>query len=414
MRYRIILLLLSSVFLLIFGITEVRAERVVLDVDTVAKGYTVDEHDGEFLVAVPATDVNKRIRVFSERKKRKQQPIPRKYRRIGKSYYYKIKGAYNEPVTVSLKYNPDKARDNHARVLAYWNRKTEKWKRLTSDVDEENNIVTATVPQKRAKVIVLERRKANVKTADSDAVYLSAPAAVAMDEESGIVILGKNMNQQRSMASLTKVMTALIFLESNTAWDKEVIISAVDMNYKAYSGIRLGDTVTAKDLFYGTLVASDNTAAWALQRSTGMTRAEFVNKMNEKAQELGLEKTVFTEPSGIDPGNKTTAYEYALLARHAFDDPDMLEASTTKIYYFQTKDGRWCRARNTNTLIRYGTDLYITGAKTGFLYEAGYCLMLKTKSGQNELITVTLGGESSWARFNDHERLAGWAWDYAY
>ncbi len=364
--------------------------------------------ESDFLVTANSTED---FYLLMEQRDRKQQPLPSKWKQISKAHYFKTKVKLG-PKEISLKYNEEKARDGYEKKIAYWNRSQEKWVKLETVV--EDGYLKASLKKKRAKVIALEKKTPQIKTFSEFDFSVNAKSAVAMDKKTGTVIYGKDMNTQRSMASLTKIMTAIVFLESGTSFDKEVMMSGEDFVYGNYVGLRQGDVVTAGDLFYSMLTASSNVSAYALARSTGMSMDEFVAEMNIKAQELGLEKTRFVEPSGLDEDNMTTAYEYALFAREALNSLEMLQGTTMAEYNFQTKSGRWLRAKTTNKLIKYGTDLYITGGKTGFTYEALYCLMLKTKKGDDELITVVLGEEASWDRFTDTEDLVNWVWDNAY
>ncbi len=362
----------------------------------------------DFLVTANSTED---FYLLMEQRDRKRQSLPSKWKQISKSHYFKTKVVLG-PKEISLKYNEEKARDSYEKKLAYWNREKGKWVKLETTV--EDGYLKASLKKKRAKVIALEKKTPSIKTFSETDFSVTAKSAIAMDKETGTVIYGKDMNTQRSMASLTKIMTATVFLESGTSFDKEVIMSSQDFVYGNYVGLRQGDVVTAGDLFYSTLIASSNVSAYALARSTGMTMAEFVGEMNARAQEMGLEKTQFVEPSGLDEDNKTTAYEYAIFSREVLNSLEMLKGTTTPEYHFQTKSGRWLRARSTNSLVRYGSSLYITGGKTGFTYEALYCLMLQTKQGDDELITVVLGEEYSWQRFTDTENLVNWVWQEAY
>lgn len=341
-----------------------------------------------------------------EQRNRVHQPLPQDWKQISKAYYFKAAEGVLEQI--SLEYNQAKAREGYQKKLAYWDRSQKKWIKLATI--EEQGYLTAEVNQSRAKIISLEKKERWDNFNQDDFTVLAA-SAIVVDQDSGQVIYQKNIEEVRPMASLTKIMTALVFLESGTSFDKEVIMSSQDFVYGNYVGLQAGDTVTAGDLFYSMLTASSNVCAYALARSTGMELAEFVDKMNARAEELGLEKTSFNEPSGLDEDNVTTAYEYTLLAKEVLKSWEVLQGTTIKEYNFQTKAGEWLKAKSTNDLVRYGSDLYITGGKTGFTYEAGYCLMLKTKDNDLELISVVMGENSSSARFTDTANLLNWVYN---
>jgi D-alanyl-D-alanine carboxypeptidase len=242
---------------------------------------------------------------------------------------------------------------------------------------------------------------------DEDELTITSPSAMVINAGTGEVLWGKNNDQIRSIASLTKIMTAAVFLDSNTPMDKIVTYQAEDEAIGGRLKIKPGERLTTKDLLYSMLTGSANNAANALARSTGLSRTEFVNRMNAKAQEWGLKNTSFADPSGLDPNNKSTAADYAVMARRALNSMTMLQVTTTRNYYFKTLEGVPHNIKNTNKLI--DTDLYITGGKTGYLDEALYCHMTKAKDKNgNQVIAVVLGSLNSSTRFNETERLIRW------
>jgi D-alanyl-D-alanine endopeptidase (penicillin-binding protein 7) len=156
------------------------------------------------------------------------------------------------------------------------------------------------------------------------------------------------------------------------------------------------------------LVGSANNCAKALARSTGLTRAEFVAEMNLKAKQFGLTHTKFTDPSGLDVGNITTAEDYLKLTDQAMKQLDIKKATTTKVYSFKminTKNPH--TIKNTNALNTSALTL-ITG-KTGYLDEAGYCLMTRAKSKTGtEVTAIVLGSGSKTQSFKEVESLIKW------
>ncbi len=241
---------------------------------------------------------------------------------------------------------------------------------------------------------------------------VNAAAAIAINESNNKILYSKNYDQVRPIASLTKLMTAAVFLETNTPMDAVVTYQAADNAIGSKLYVSPGETMTVKDIFYTMLVGSANNAANALARSTGLTREEFVARMNAKAADWGLEHTHFADVSGLDTENKSTVYEIAKLASHVLQDFRILQGTTTPAYGFRTinTDSPHTIKSSAKGVYNGTVDsaLYITGMKTGYLDEAGYCFMLKARSDKestNHVITVVLGAETNIQRYNETNEL---------
>lgn len=216
------------------------------------------------------------------------------------------------------------------------------------------------------------------------------------------------------IASITKLMTALVFLDNNPGWDNEYEILAEDKVEGGRLNLFLGDRVSIRNLFYTSLVASDNGATAALARSTGLSEKEFVSRMNKKAQRLGLSKTRFADPAGLGEGNLSTAHDVAFLAQAALRRPEIREATVKRDYSFQTLDGREKTVESTdNLLFAEGTSTpLILGGKTGYTEKAGYCFVGWFRSlGGEEVISVILNSAGKNERFRESRNLAAWVFD---
>ncbi|MEA2064741.1 MAG: RlpA-like double-psi beta-barrel domain-containing protein [Patescibacteria group bacterium] len=247
---------------------------------------------------------------------------------------------------------------------------------------------------------------------------VNAKSAIIVNSKNGKIIWAKNSGHQMPIASITKLMAAKVVLDLDTNWEKVITYSASDDDVTdyaekwemAYLNVKIGEQLTVKDLFFSSLVGSANNAVYALARSTGLLRNGFTETMNRKAKELGMENTHFTEPSGLDPANISTAQDLAKLGRKVFNSMDILRATTNKAYSFQTLNTEDPHTiKNRNRLL--ATDMYILGTKTGYLDEAGRCLIVKAKNeNQNEIIVVTLGNFSkdSGNYFKETEELTKW------
>lgn len=239
--------------------------------------------------------------------------------------------------------------------------------------------------------------------------------AAVLDPLSNTFLYEKDSNSVQPLASITKLLTALVFLDNNPGWQEIYKIKAEDKIEGGRISLFLGDEVRVKDLFYTSLVASDNVATIALVRSTGLSQEEFVVQMNIKARQLGLFKSNFADPVGLSDKNISTAKDIARLAVKALENEDILKATLTEVYEFETLQGRQKKIESTDYLLGsdLGNDIIIAGGKTGYTEKAGYCFVgrFKNKEGR-EIISVVLDSPSKAARFADSKDLADWAFAY--
>ncbi|MFH1225764.1 MAG: D-alanyl-D-alanine carboxypeptidase family protein [bacterium] len=242
-------------------------------------------------------------------------------------------------------------------------------------------------------------------------VKITAPYAIVLDIKSGEVLFEKNIHQPAPIASLTKLMSALIFLEDNPDFNKIITIEAEDYRLGSTIGLFSGEQVTLRDLFYSALAGSSNNAMIALARSTGLSEEKFVEKMNGRAKLLGLNNTNFIEPTGLDSGNISSAYDIVRLANYVLRNPNIRAAVTATDYSFRVSNtGRLQKVNNTNKLLK--SFLRITGGKTGFTDAAGYCLASQVANGDGrEILVVVLGSTSEEARFQEVKGLAWWTFE---
>ena len=248
------------------------------------------------------------------------------------------------------------------------------------------------------------------KINDSLGVKVSAQSVLIKDINSGRILWSKNSQETRSIASITKLMTALILIENeNIDWEKEIIIDEADINgdfnkLKIYTW----EKIKFKDLFIASLVSSSNTGIKLLLKNTGISEENFVKLMNTKAQELGLNNTKFEDPTGLSAHNVSTAEDVLKLADKAFAYPNIKEATSHKNYSFHTiKSNRLINIKNTNDLI--GGYLNIEAGKTGYIESAGFCLISAVSyQGQGPILAVVLGSASHYERFSDLKAISTW------
>ncbi len=242
-----------------------------------------------------------------------------------------------------------------------------------------------------------------------DRLRLEAASAVVIDTETKARVFDYNGDQARPIASLTKLMTALVFLDHNPGWDKTIVISEVDLRGGAKANIFVADRIKLSDLFKAGLIASDNTAITALVRSTGLSEEDFVAAMNEKAKALRLGGLVFKDPTGLNPANQGSAVAVAKLVDSAFKKTEIAEALALRNYRFPVSSNVEREVKTTNQLIgRRLIKSILVGGKTGHLDEAGYCFAGVFKSGQREFITAVLGAPEDAARFSETLDILDW------
>jgi D-alanyl-D-alanine carboxypeptidase len=242
-------------------------------------------------------------------------------------------------------------------------------------------------------------------------IEISADKGAVLAPNDHYFLFTKNADEPQPIASITKLMTALVFLDNNPGWDKEYKITAADKVEGGRLNLFLGDRVTLKDLFYTSLVASDNGATQALVHATRLSEADFVKKMNERAQALNLLKTHFADPVGLSENNVATAREVGLLAQAALSRPEIKAATTESTYRFTTLDGRAKIIESTDYLLfdSAANSFQILGGKTGYTDKAGYCFVgwFKDTGGQ-EFISVVLNSSDKNERFRESRKLVTW------
>ncbi len=222
-------------------------------------------------------------------------------------------------------------------------------------------------------------------------------------------LLSNQAELVRPIASLTKLMTALVFLDTKVDWRANYTIVREDNVKGGRLNLFLGDTLTIEELFKTALIASDNGATVALVRSTGLSQESFVFKMNEKAKQLGLVKTSFADSSGLSDENVSTASEIATIARLAFSKKEILEALKNNKYHYTTKEGREKTIISTLDLLSYDLEgLNYLAGKTGYTDEAGYCLVSLFSQNDKEMISVVLGAKEREERVDISLDLAKW------
>ena len=234
-----------------------------------------------------------------------------------------------------------------------------------------------------------------------------AAAAIVFNPVTGQILYEENSQDKRSIASITKVMTALVYLEDTPDLNAPVAIERSDVYSASTTYLKAKDQITAGELLHLLLIASDNAAARALARTSHGGTASFIERMNEKAIELGLQNTSFADPSGLNPNNLSSAFDLSHLITFAASDERI--ASIMRLpTYTVTTNRRMIPIHSTNRLVMNG-DVEVMGGKTGFITKSGYCLatLLRLPQG-NPIAVVVLGAHSNNGRFWETRHLFSW------
>jgi len=245
--------------------------------------------------------------------------------------------------------------------------------------------------------------------ARAGALSLKSAAALVVDQSGERVLYAKNVEAVVPIASITKLMTALVVLEAELPLAEPVTISEADLDEIKHtrSRLRVGTTLPRSDLLKLALMASENRAAAALTRAyPGGTQA-FVAAMNQKAIELGMWRTRFVDGTGLSSDNVSTAADLAKMVSAAFRHPLIREFTTDSTHAVELPNGRLVRYTNSNRLVK-NPSWQIGLSKTGYISEAGRCLVLQARIAATPVIIVLLDSWGKLSRVGDANRIKKW------
>ena len=241
-----------------------------------------------------------------------------------------------------------------------------------------------------------------------DPLVLKSSAALVIDQDTHEVLYGKNQEAVLPIASLTKLMTGLLVTEAKLPMDEKITITQddVDTEKGSRSRLKVGTTLTRGELMHLALMSSENRAAHALGRTYPGGLASFVELMNGKAQALGMQATHYVEPTGLSSRNQSSASDLAILVGTAYDEPSLRELTTSPD--FQVAIGNRTMQFNTTNRLVKSPNWDIGLQKTGYISEAGRCLVMQTKIAGRKLIMVFLDSAGKFTRLADAERVRRW------
>lgn len=240
---------------------------------------------------------------------------------------------------------------------------------------------------------------------------VDAKSVMVLSHE-GQVLWSKNPFEKRSIASLTKLMTALVVLDQKPQWDKKIRVSEnASKEDPVKIKLKTGDEVSLLDLWYASLVGSANDATVALVEGVSLSEEMAVELMNRKVEDFNLVATDFVDTTGLSSKNISNAEDTLIIFRRALDRDMIRKALSTKSYNISISGKKFARVRNTNKLL--GIFPRVAGGKTGYIEESGYNLALSAKGKQSwGASAVILGSSSDSQRFKDMRSVLAWTFSH--
>ena len=244
--------------------------------------------------------------------------------------------------------------------------------------------------------------------ATSDMLDLKSSVAYVIDQDTQEVLISKNDQAVLPIASITKLMTGLIISEAKLPMEESITITQddVDTEKGSSSRLRVGATLTRGELLHLALMASENRAAHALGRTYPGGMSVFVSLMNTKANQLGMRDTRYVEPTGLSSQNQSSAKDLATLVGNAYHDATLRQLSTSPSHSVEVGN-RTLQYNTTNRLVK-NPNWDIGLQKTGYISEAGQCLVMQAKVSGRKLIMVFLDSAGKLSRIADAERVRKW------
>lgn len=353
----------------------------------------------------------------------KTASLPKGYTSNERMYAYSFENDLQGDVIVHLKYVAH-GKDRERKDVLYQEEGSNEWKRLRTVVHKSDHYVEAVLPERTGKFIFAKstRKKEGpikkIDFTDFGSVPHSDTAAV-IDTKSGKFLFRQEASKQRPIASVSKLATSLVFLESKPDLNKVISYSSSSDREGATVDLGNGDQLSLKDVLMGTLMPSANNMAVTLSRNTSLDQNLFIVQMNNRMKEMHLNKTQFFEPSGLDQRNVSSAGNLARLGRYLFNEyPDVFSEALQSQYHFGLRNsGRAMTIYSTNKFDGRGK-YDVTAFKTG--YYPGYAertlvIQLREKSTQHEITVVLLGNPEYGTIFDEAYTLADWSfqnWEF--
>jgi len=245
---------------------------------------------------------------------------------------------------------------------------------------------------------------------DPAKLRLASANALVLDALDGHSIYAKAADEVTPIASLTKLMTAMVVLDANPALDEPVVVDMDDIDFLkgSHSRLRMGATLSRGEMLRLALMSSENRAASSLARHYPGGSAAFVEAMNAKAAALGMTRTRFEDPTGLSPNNVSTANDLARMVRAAAEYPLIRDYTTTPAHYVEIQpSGQLLGFNNSNALVKnVAWDIQLQ--KTGYIREAGRCVVMLATIASRPMVIVLLDSLGKYTRLGDAQRVKHW------
>lgn len=409
---------------LVLSVTPVHAQETqefVLDgVDVFANGQllSLDELELHIRPGTISESTTAQLRSFEGKKR----ALPQRYRTNKTVYRYTLDADLRQPLIARMGIDGD---GSSRRRLFYRSNANAPWQRLRTVTYSEGAYVQAELPAASGEVVLgvhsfkkeVPLKKSNYRS--FGATPYSVAAAV-VDMQSGKFLYRQRAGEQRAVASLTKLATSLVFLETDPNLDSLVSYSGSSDRGGAIVVLNNGEQLTLKQVLMGVLIPSANNMAVTLSKSTPLSESQFIARMNSRVKELGLKKTHFDEPTGLDSDNVSSAGNIARLARYAFTSyPDLYqEAGRMKQYDFTLSGSGGSVSLHTTNKFN-GRDVYdVVAFKTGYLPDSAgrtLALQVRERASGHEIIVVLLGNPTYNTIFAEALELTEWTfqnWEF--
>lgn len=247
---------------------------------------------------------------------------------------------------------------------------------------------------------------------DSYGIVTTAASVIVQDAGSGEVLFAKRPEEVRAIGSISKLMTALVYLDTQPDLDQRFTQLEEDFAGGGRVYLYYRDPLTLRDILGAMMVGSDNTATMTIVRASGLSKEDFIARMNSKAAEMGLTNTHFEDPTGLSANNVSTAEELVVLLAAARQNDVLAGYMRTDTYVATHSSGRSVSIPSTDLLLSSAMntgDYRVTAGKTGYIPQAGYCLATEIREGGHEIFVVVLGAPEKEDRFTDAIGLSSWA-----
>lgn len=263
----------------------------------------------------------------------------------------------------------------------------------------------------KAKAVTASKSIKPVKMAavEDGRLHLGSAVAMIVDQQSGEILYSRNATNPAPIASITKVMTAMVVLDAGLSLDEPITISESDIDWLKGSSSRLqvGTTLTRLETLHLALMSSENRAAAALARTYPGGSAQFVAAMNRKAAELGMHHSHFVDSTGLHSENVSTAEDLVKMVKAGHRYETIRALSTTEAYDVVNDNGHLTPFKNTNALVK-SPSWNIGLSKTGYINEAGRCLVMQAQIASRPVIIVLLDSLGKYTRIADANRIKKW------